>query len=41
MDETEQIMRFIKNKKADNFDLKTRLRKVSNIPAIPRPPPLE
>jgi hypothetical protein len=41
MDETEQIMRFIKNKKSENFDLKTRLRKVSNIPTVPRPPPLE
>jgi len=37
MDETDQIMRFIKQQKSTNFDLKTRLRKTSTVPFVPGP----
>lgn len=40
MDETDQIMRFIKQQKTENFDLKTRLRKTSTTPVVPGPSPL-
>ena len=38
MDETDQIMRFIKQQKAENFDLKLRLRKTLTTPSVPGPP---
>ena len=37
MDETDQIMRFIKQQKSTNYDLKTRLRKTSTVPFVPGP----
>jgi hypothetical protein len=39
MDETEQIMRFIREQKQTNFQLDTRLRKTPTTPFIPPPPP--
>jgi hypothetical protein len=38
MDETDQIMRFIKQQKTSNFDLKLRLRKTLTTPSVPGPP---
>lgn len=38
MDETDQIMRFIKQQKTSNFDLKLRLRKTITTPSVPGPP---
>ena len=39
MDETDQIMRFIKQQKTTNFDLKLRLRKTITTPSVPGPGP--
>ena len=39
MDETEQIMRFIREQKQNNFQLETRLRKTPTTPFLPPPPP--
>lgn len=39
MDETDQIMRFIKQQKLNNYEVETRLKRINTTPAAAVPPP--